>query len=159
MTTSTQTQGIWFLDGLAHVHIDGAATDGRYCLVEMRLPAGSQPPPHVHDHDDEGFYVLEGAITLFTPNQEIKLEAGEAFNAVRGVPHTFRVTSPEGARVLTASAPAGFDAFVRAWGTPAERDELPVLDGPPDVDAFVAVAAAHGIRLIGPPGALPADVA
>jgi mannose-6-phosphate isomerase-like protein (cupin superfamily) len=156
--TTTTTQSIWFLDALARIHVDSRETDGRFGLVEMRLPCGHQPPPHIHDDEDECFYVLEGEITIHTPNQQIDLGPGQAYNAPRGVPHTFCVTSPE-ARLLTIGAPAGFEAFVRAFGTPAEREELPVLDGPPDVEALVRVAADHGIRLVGPPGALPADVA
>jgi quercetin dioxygenase-like cupin family protein len=157
-TTASATQAIWFLDALARVLIDARDTDGRYSVVEMRVPHGHQPPPHIHDHEDEGFYILEGELTIYTPNREIVLRAGDAHNAVRGVAHTVRASSPEGARFLAISAPAGFEAFVRAFGTPAERDELPVLGGPPDVDTLVAIAADHGIRLIGPPGALPADV-
>ena len=44
-------------------------------------------------------------------------------------------------------------------GVPAERDELPVLDGPPDLERLTAVAAAHGITFVGPPGTTPAPAA
>ena len=45
---------------------------------------------------------------------------------------------------------------MRAVGRPAESEALPVLDGPPDVDAFAAAAEQHGITFVGPPGAVPA---
>ena len=71
-----------------------------------------------------------------------------SLNAPAGVPHTIEVTSDEPCRWLVMSCPAGFESFVRAFGTPAERDELPVMDGPPDVDRLVRVAGEHGISLL-----------
>jgi cob(I)alamin adenosyltransferase len=60
--------------------------------------------------------------------------------------------------MLCVSAPAGFVDFVRAVGRPAEREALPVLDGPPDVDLLIREAANHGITMVGPPGTVPADL-
>ena len=48
---------------------------------------------------------------------------------------------------------------MRAVGVPAERHELPVLDGPPDAERIARIAAEHGITLLGPPGLLPRDAA
>ncbi len=53
---------------------------------------------------------------------------------------------------------AGFVDFVREFGTPAARAELPALDGPPDVVALTGIAARHGIEFTGPPGTLPGRV-
>jgi mannose-6-phosphate isomerase-like protein (cupin superfamily) len=152
-------KGYWFLDTLVRVHVRGEETDGRYGVVESLAPSGHQPPPHVHHDDDEGFYVLEGEITVYAGEDETVLGPGDFLNAPRGVPHTFRVTSATPARMLVTSAPARFDAFVREFATPAERDELPVLDGPPDVERLVATAARHGVEILGPPGMLPAELA
>lgn len=38
-------------------------TGGRFGLMEMVAPRGLGPARHFHYRDDEGFYVLEGAIT------------------------------------------------------------------------------------------------
>jgi quercetin dioxygenase-like cupin family protein len=149
----------WFLDTLVRVHVRGEDTDGRYGVVECIAPAGHQPPPHVHRDDDEGFYVIEGEITVYAGEDETVLSRGDFLNAPRGVPHTFRVTSPGRARMLVTSAPARFDAFVRDLGEPTTSDELPVLDGPPDVERLIATAARYGVEILGPPGMLPAQLA
>src|SRR4051794_318801 len=99
--------------------------------------------------------LLDGEVTLWAGDEQVVLGPGGFFNAPRGVPHTYRVTSDEPATVLVASAPGGFAAFVRAYGVPAERPGLPVLDGPPDVERLACLAAEHGITLLGPPGMLP----
>jgi mannose-6-phosphate isomerase-like protein (cupin superfamily) len=149
---------IWFLDTLVRVHARGGQTGGRLGLVECVAPPGHQPPPHVHHREDEGFYVLEGELTLHVDDGAVTLGPGAFCNAPRGVPHTFRVTSDAPARWLVVSSPAGFEAFVTEYGEPAAAEELPVLDGPPDVERLVAVAARHGIEILGPPGMLPRDL-
>jgi quercetin dioxygenase-like cupin family protein len=145
---------IWFLDCLVRDLSPQAGGDAPLAMMEVRSPAGSQPPPHVHHNEDEGFFVLEGAITLFTPDAEVALGPGEFAVGPKGVPHTFRA-GDAGARVLTISTPGGFADFVRAMGVPAEREELPVLEGPPDIVRLTEIAARHGIEFVGPPGSLP----
>jgi mannose-6-phosphate isomerase-like protein (cupin superfamily) len=151
-------EAIWFLDTLVRVHARGEETDGRYGLAECIAPPGHQPPPHVHHRDDEAFYVIDGELTVYIADTAVTLAPGEFLNAPRGVPHTFCVTSEDPARWLVWSSPAGFESFVREYGEPAAVEELPVLDGPPDVERLVRVAASHAIEILGPPGMLPADL-
>ena len=54
---------IWFLHNRVRIPISGAETGGAFALLEVSGPPGDQPPLHVHHHDDEGFYVLEGELT------------------------------------------------------------------------------------------------
>jgi mannose-6-phosphate isomerase-like protein (cupin superfamily) len=150
------TESIWFTDALMTIHISPEDTGGAYALIEALAPSGHMPPPHVHEHDGEGFFVLEGEITLYTTSGEQVLLPGQGAHLPAGEPHTFRVTSATPARMLCVSAPAGFAHFVRAVGRPAERETLPVPDGPPDVDLLIRAAADHGITMVGPPGAVPA---
>ena len=69
---------VQFLDSRARVHADGDTTAGHLGLVEiLDMPAGSMPPLHVHHANDEGFYVLDGDVTVFQPGTEVTLAAGE----------------------------------------------------------------------------------
>jgi mannose-6-phosphate isomerase-like protein (cupin superfamily) len=148
-------ESIWFTDNLMDVLVEGPD----YELIRAYAPPGGMPPLHVHERDDEGFFVLEGELTLWVGDAEpIVLGPGEFANAPAGVPHTYRVTSAEPAVSLVMGKP-GFAAFVRDAGTPAERHELPVLDGPPDAERLARIAAEHGITLLGPPGLLPSEAA
>ena len=152
------TESIWFTDALMKVHVTPEDTGGAYALVEGLVPSGHMPPPHVHDRDAEGFFVLEGEITLYTEAGEQVLRPGEGAHAPAGEPHTFRVTSDGPASVLVVSVPAGFVHFLRAAGRPAEREALPVLDGPPDIELVVRAGERHGVRMLGAPGMVPADL-
>jgi quercetin dioxygenase-like cupin family protein len=149
-------ESIWFIDNLADVLVDGPDYD----LVRSTGAPGSRPPLHVHPNHDEGFYVLSGELTVWAGEAEpLVLGPGGFLNAPRGVPHTYRVTSAEPATWLVTTAHPHFAAFVREAGVPAERHELPVLDGPPDADRLARIAAAHDITLLGPPGMLPREAA
>ena len=40
--------------------IDHQQTNGGMALLEMVLPKGAEPPPHIHVNEDESFYLREG---------------------------------------------------------------------------------------------------
>ena len=122
------------------------ATGGSLGLVDMiEVPPGHMPPLHVHHHEDEGFYVLEGRVTLYAGDQATDLGPGDFALAPRGVPHAYRV-GDEPARWLVTSSPAGFERFV--------ADVAALEDVSPEV--LGRVAAQHDIEILGPPGMLPA---
>lgn len=134
-----------FLGCRARILIDGDRTAGRLGLVDMiDVPAGHMPPLHVHHREDEGFYVVEGEVTLHLPDARIVCHAGDYVVAPCGVPHAYEV-GDRPARWLVTSCPAGFERFVAA---------VAALDAP-EPSALASVAADHGIDLLGPPGTLP----
>lgn len=51
---------LWFLGALAQVRLGGEQTDGAYSLVENLVRRGTDSPVHVHDREDETFFVLDG---------------------------------------------------------------------------------------------------
>jgi hypothetical protein len=70
------------------------------------------------------------------------------------VRHTYRVESSAGGRFLTVTRGSDFERFIRAFGRPAERIELPPQSGPPTPEAaanLATIAATYGIELCGPP--------
>jgi quercetin dioxygenase-like cupin family protein len=149
------SQPLWFLHNLAIIHARRALTTGSYGVVELTGAPGDVPPLHVHHHDDEGFYVLEGAIRLHIAGEDpIHLRPGQFQLAPRGVPHVYVVESDEPARWLTISN-GGFDRFVEEVGVPASEPVLPSDPSMPPPDELTAIAARHGIELLGPPGAMP----
>ncbi len=151
-------QSYWFFDQLVDVLASGEQTGGSYSVSEVRGPRGFATPLHVHRGLDEGFYVSEGELTVWFGDEVRVLAPGDFLLAPRGVPHTIKNTGSGEARMLVTSTPAGFEDFVRAFGTPAATHELPVLDGAPDIGRAAALAAENGIDLLGPPGMLPTEL-
>jgi len=148
-------EALWFLGGLATVKASTEATGGRVAVVEQLAPRGSGSPLHVHQREDEWFYVLEGELTFWVGGDVVVAPAGSFVFGPRGIPHTFLVSS-EVARFLLVAEPGGFDGFLREVGEPARALEIPpAATEPPDVEGLTRIAATYGIDIIGPPG-LPA---
>jgi quercetin dioxygenase-like cupin family protein len=158
MTNAVHTTAapLWFIDNLAYVHIKGEQSDGAYSLSELWGARGDMPPLHVHHRDEESFYVLDGELRLFLGERELVLGAGQAALAPREIAHTYRVESDQ-ARWIVINSPAGFEQFLLAASEPAPSDQLPPAGRPADPAALASAAAAHGIEILGPPGALPAS--
>ena len=81
----------------------------------MTEPPGAQAPLHVHHREDEGFYVLEGSVTLHVGDETIEARAGDFAFGPRDVPHRYDV-GPDGCRMLFICTPGGFER-------PRPRDE------------------------------------
>jgi mannose-6-phosphate isomerase-like protein (cupin superfamily) len=143
---------IWFIHDLAEV-----LAEGDHSVLEMHAPAGDQPPLHVHHDSDEGFFVLEGEVTVWAGDVRHELGPGQFALGPKGVPHTYRVGSDGPARFLVTASDGSFARFVQAYGVPAPRRELPPREAP-EAERLARLAVEHGIELLGPPGMLPADL-
>jgi quercetin dioxygenase-like cupin family protein len=153
MTTTanpTTRPAYWFLGGRMTILLDGAETGGRTAVVRQELPPALATPLHVQPGDDETFLVLEGEIELWVEGETHRAGAGEAVSVARGTRHAFRVTSPEGALVISFGAPAGHERFFALGGEPAGAEAEPPA-APLDMERMGAAAAAAGVELLGPP--------
>jgi quercetin dioxygenase-like cupin family protein len=120
-------------DGLHHVSlagdvytilITGEETAGRYCLIDMLVPAGGGPPPHRHDFE-EMFSILEGEIQVTFRGQPVIAHAGETVNIPANAPHFFRNVSQKTARLLCLCSPAGQEKYFLEVGIPVASRTLP----------------------------------
>ncbi len=119
------------------------------------MPPDDMTPLHVHRHDSQTTFVLEGEVTIYLPGREHVLAPGQCVHQPAGVPQTERVTSSTPARVLDVNSPAGFERFIAAVGLPARELTLPPSELTTRQERLQALAAEHGIDLLGPPGTLP----
>src|SRR5688500_13501571 len=136
----------WFFGMLAEVKASAADTGGQYTLVEITAPAGLQAPLHVHYRDDEGFYVLEGTVTLAVGDETVELVAGQHAYGPRDVPHQFTI-GPDGARMLWVLTPSGFEDFIEDVSVPAEQPTVPPPSVVPPADA-AEIVLRHGMELL-----------
>jgi hypothetical protein len=121
-------------------------------VIEHVMAEGFGPPLHIHRDEDEIFHVLDGVLAVQCGDRSFTAAAGGVFCLPRGLPHGFKVVSPEGARALTVTR-GGFEAMLRAASRPAEHGGLPE-QLPPTVeqqDQLFHLCAANGIELVGPP--------
>ena len=136
----------WFFGMLAEVKASAAETGGQYTLVEMTAPPGLEAPLHVHYTEDEGFYVLDGSVTVMVGDETVELDAGEHAFGPRNIPHRFSV-GPEGARMLWVLTPGGFENLIEEASVPAEATTVP----PPTVvppENVAEIVRRHGNEVL-----------
>jgi quercetin dioxygenase-like cupin family protein len=119
-------------------------TNGVLGAIEVAGPRGAVPPFHVHDREDEAFYVLEGDYSVFVGDDVIKATPGAWVWGPRAVPHGYQIHSERG-RHLSLIMPGGFEE-VAAIATPS-------ADPRNEMDRLAAVSARYGVELLGPPPA------
>ena len=91
------------------VRISSRQTEGAYCVCEMTTLPGDGVSRHVHDRDEEFYYILEGAYEMQAGDEWFKAEAGSVVVIPRDVPHQFRNAGKVPARALMIFRPGGFD--------------------------------------------------
>src|SRR5579871_5888872 len=70
----------------------GETTNGAFGLMEhWEMPIGFASPYHLHDKEDESFYVLEGTIAFVCDGKWLKAEAGTFVYGPREIAHGFKV--------------------------------------------------------------------
>jgi quercetin dioxygenase-like cupin family protein len=126
----------------------GQDTNGKYAMWEAIVPPGGGPPPHVHSREEEGFYILEGEITLHVGDERIVAPAGMFANMQVGTPHSFKNESDKPARMLISVAPAGLEEMFFEFGVPLPEGSTAAL--PPtteEIEKLLAIAPRYGIEI------------
>lgn len=82
------------------------STDSNFVIAEWR-DAGSPPGPprliaplHLHRHDDEAWYVLDGRLIVRVGEDEVECAASSAVMVPHGTPHTYWNPDPTPVRYL-----------------------------------------------------------
>lgn len=101
-----------------------ATSDGQHFSIEATEPPGGGPPLHVHRTEDEFFYVIEGEITFAVGGRVLKRRAGGSVFVPRGVPHCFKNTSDEQAKLLVLFTPGDIEGFFE-YGAPLPDGSMP----------------------------------
>ena len=88
----------------------------RFTFGIIEIAPGRVLEAHVHDDEDDAFYILEGELTFLLADGPVAAPPGTFVLVPPGVEHGFRNDRPEPVRMLNIHAPAGFD---RRIGLPA----------------------------------------
>jgi quercetin dioxygenase-like cupin family protein len=139
---------------LATIKISADDTDGQYSLIEVEAPPGGGSPWHVHQDEDEWFYVRDGEFTLYVGDARLTLTAGGFAFGPKSVPHTF-IAGPDGGKLLVGCG-AKFEGLLREIAEPAIQHVLPPPpDSPPDMELLLPIAERWAYEILGPPGPPP----
>lgn len=98
-------------------------TGNTLALLELTLPRGAEPPPHIHTREDEAFYVLNGEISVTVADKVAVLKPGEVLFAPRNVPHSFKILT-ERATIMNLIMPGTLWNYFMECSEPlAEKPE------------------------------------
>lgn len=91
--------------------VSSEETGGAYSIVEQTVEPQSGPPPHVHQDEDEIFYIADGEFEILCGEQTYNAAKGFLAVLPRGIPHTFRNVGATAGTMLVTITPGGFEKF------------------------------------------------
>ena len=121
---------------------------GRWTLTVGTQPPNFENSPHVHLHEPEAFFILEGEYQFHTAEGDVPVGPGSLVFIPPGALHGFR-TGPAGGRVIGIS-PAAFDGYFEDMRSLFAAG----MDTP---ETMAAVAQAHDMDAYPAGGKTPTD--
>jgi mannose-6-phosphate isomerase-like protein (cupin superfamily) len=143
---------MWHKGSLLTYLADAKETGGAFSLIDAVLKPGDEPPPHVHLHEDELFYVIEGSFDVYAGDETLQVREGGCAFLPRLKPHAFIIRSPK-IHLLTLFTPGGLEEVFRSKSVPAQSLDLPaeaIICSTGDLKEFAQRLADHGVRLLTP---------
>src|SRR5688500_3622439 len=113
-------------------------TGGAYAILEQQIPAQHGPPLHVHRHETEIFYVLEGEFEITVGAQKIAAQTGAMAVCPRDIPHTFRNVGDKVGKLLLTVIPGNFANYFIEVDAVADNDN----------DAIRALCAKYDVDIL-----------
>ena len=149
-----------YMGSIMTIPVRGESTRGRLAVVEARSRPGNEPPPHVHEWEDELFHLLEGSAEFYCGKDRFVADAGDYLFIPQGVAHamTFLSLAVRLVGVLSAAGehPVASDRYFLAMSEPATSLDLPpagtatTYATAADLAPMVRLIAEHGSRVLGP---------
>lgn len=124
------------------VKISAKDTGGLFSVFEYEGFAKIGPSLHVHLHQDEVFYVVDGEFLFQAGDDRQTLKAGDTIFLPRNVPHTWLQLSDKG-KLIYLLQPAGtLEDFFK---------KMNALKRPPTFAEEQQISREHGVETLGPP--------
>ena len=102
------------------------------------MTPGQGPPLHVHRHETEIFYVLEGLFEITLGDRTVEAPPEALAVGPRDIPHTFRNVGPTPSKLLLTVIPGRFsNYFLEVDGLPDE-----------DLDIIKALCAKYDVEVL-----------
>lgn len=124
------------------IKVSAKDTDGLLTVFEYRGNEKGGPPLHIHLHQDEIFFILEGNYLFQVGEEKHTLSVGDSIFLPRQVPHTFAQLTDTG-KMLFFFQPSGkMEDYFRVLGS---------LTGQPSPQEGAKIFEAHDMTVVGPP--------
>jgi quercetin dioxygenase-like cupin family protein len=117
-------------------------------MFEWTVPAGFSTGLHIHQVQEETFYVLEGECEWQIGDQNVRAKPGTYVFIPPGVPHNIANSTDKPARMIMTVSPPGHERYfeelarLTALGGPVEADVIAKLRSRYDTDQLSALKVA-----------------
>lgn len=129
------------------VLVTGEQSGGAYFILECLVPPGGGPPPHLHQREDEAFYMLAGTVTLTIGDRTIVAGPGDFVHIPRQTVHAFTNNGQETVKMLAVFSPAGMEGWFAAAYEPApDRVSAPPPASAAMIARMIAAAPDFGVE-------------
>ena len=110
--------------GIYRIVTTTAQTGGIHFALDCTEKPGGGPPLHVHETEEEYFFVTEGEFTFSIDGKITKAKAGESAFVPRGKVHCFKNCTNQDARMLALFTPGNIEGYFD-FGLPLEDGSIP----------------------------------
>ncbi|MEM6803388.1 MAG: cupin domain-containing protein [Bacteroidota bacterium] len=127
------------------VLLSASQTQGSHAVFEDIAEAGVGPGRHIHHHQDETFFFLEGNFEVEVGGKLYKMNAGDVAFVPRGTVHAFKNVGKERGRLRYIFSPAlSIEEMFREFLASLDRGEF-------SPEKMAEIALKHGQEFVGPP--------
>ena len=126
--------------------VTGTQSNGGCFIVEAVVAPGGGPPPHLHQFEDESFYMLEGSATFQAGAQTIHAKPGDFIHVPRGTVHSIKNEGSTPAKaivIISPAGPTGMQRFFEESFYPATDPSAPL---PPLTEELMKRMMASGAK-------------
>lgn len=141
ITLASEAMGNKVWNVLGHKYYSKVESASSFAWLSLD-PASTGVPPHVHPHQDEHIYVLEGVYTVYLDGEWSTAGPGDTVRMPMNLPHAYYNRSESAGKALFWVSPAGRLAQL--------FDHLNNLTDPEEV---VRLSALHDVDFL-PPGSV-----
>jgi mannose-6-phosphate isomerase-like protein (cupin superfamily) len=124
--------------GVTHL-LTSAQTGGAYYLCEAIFGPESGSPLHIHHHETEVIYVLEGAIDIRLSNEKLHIPAGGIIHIPKMVPHALYNPWKNPLRIMVHAIPGGLEHYF-------DEVDAAIQDGTFDAETHNQISAKYGLE-------------
>ncbi len=98
--------------------VASSEANGSYTTMEIGVPPGVGPGLHLHEAEEEQFYVVEGELDYHVGDEAFTARAGDFIHIPRQTLHGFTNVGGEPAKLVATFGPGtGIEAVFREAGT------------------------------------------
>lgn len=116
-------------------------TGGAFSLALETTAPHSGLPLHVHHHEDEAMYILEGQYEIQCGGEVFPATDGAFVFLPKGVPNRYQNIADTPGRFLHITSPGGFEKLV-------EQISLVAVRGPSDMEKIKENSRQHGVEFL-----------